>query len=314
MPAPLLAPDFDAATAFSEVAALRAALAAHDLPTVRAVFDAVDPDTRTMLVWEAGEQRGIEDHLRRAVDADPADTLAATLLAVNHISIGWEIRTDARAQHVSAEQFAALHDHLRRAERLLIDVTAREPDNAPAWNLRMTTARGLQFGQAETRRRYDRLARHHPHDLAAQRNLLQQLCPKWSGSWPAMHAFAKECAGAAPPGAPNAVLVLDGHLERWLDAGDQGQRYLAEATVRQEIREAAQRSVLHPDFRERVGWVGVRNTFAMMFWLIDDYAAAATQFTALGNLATESPWHYLGDAATQFQRCRAEAFAKGRQQ
>lgn len=128
-----------------------------------------------------------------------------------------------------------------------------------------------------------------------------------------MHAFARECMLAAPEGSLNAVLVVEGHLERWVDlnGGSAGERYLRSGPVRDEIHEAASRSVWHPNFQRGYGWVGVQNTFAMVFGLMEDHQAAATQFVALGELATEDPWDYLGDPAEQFVRWRKQAMAAG---
>ncbi|MGC4857375.1 hypothetical protein ACLQ24_29425 [Micromonospora sp. DT4] len=144
-------------------------------------------------------------------------------------------------------------------------------DEAAAWTERIIIARGLQLGQNEARRRYDRLAQQHPHHATAQAALLQQLCPKWSGDGDRAFAFARECAQAAPVGAPNAVLVVEAHLERWLDFDTDRERtaYVRSTPVAEEIMQAAQRSMLHPDFVDRPGWVWVRSSFALMFSLTD---------------------------------------------
>ncbi|WP_158553934.1 hypothetical protein [Micromonospora deserti] len=314
MPAPLPAPTFDPAAAYPQVGQVRAALAARDWPALHAVVDGQDPHGRTFLVGQVGETEGIEEFLHGVLAQRPHDRLAGSLLGAYLIRAGWRIRSAKRAQHVSREQFAQFHAHLRRAEQVLIDVTARHPGDAAAWTQRITNARGLQLGQAEARRRYDQLARHHPHHLPAQASLLQQFCPKWSGTWERAHGFARECADAAPPGAPNAVLVVEAHLEQALDHDDleQGRAYLRDPRVRQEIHGAAHRSVWHPHFRHGWGWLWVRSTFAMAFCLMDDYGPAAQQFAAMGPLGDEAMFGYLdGDAVGQFQRFRDQAYAKG---
>ncbi|GII23813.1 hypothetical protein [Planosporangium mesophilum] len=316
MPPPLPPPNFDPAAASPELARLRNAVAARDWPTISTVFARVDQVTDATLynsaVWIVAEQTGMEPFLEDLAARETPSTLARTLLACRLIEIGWGIRSNARAPHVSREQFAEFHEYLRRAERILIDVTALQPENLAAWSLRLTTARGLELGQAEARRRYDRAAAHDPNNLPAQRQLLQQLCPKWSGSWEEMHAFANGCMLNAPEGALNAVLVAEGHLERWLDLGRaEGAKYLNQPQVQQELVAAATRSVLHPSFQPRYGWVLAHSTFAMVFSLAGRHQHAAVHFRALGNLASESPWTYLGDPAQAFQRHRAEALAKG---
>jgi len=312
LPADASPPNFDPAAAYPEVDAVRRALRGGDWPAVQQIFAGQGSDGRDVLTRAAGEVREAEGFLRSMAQRDLTDTLAGTLWASWLVEAGWKIRTGYRAQHVSREQFAAFHDHLRRAEQVLIDVTAREPGTAEAWTLRMMTARGLELGQAEARRRYDQLSRHVPHHLPAQAQLLQQLCPKWSGTFEKMHSFARDCMLAAPEGAPNAMLVAQGHLEHWLDlpAGDD-ERYLRDPPVWQEIQEAAQRSVRHPAFRRVPGWVWAENTFAVAFSLAGDHTSAAASFAAIGHLASEFPWAYLDDPAAAFTRYRDKALAKG---
>jgi hypothetical protein len=307
-------PEFDPAKIFPEIGDLHAAISRRDWPTVSAFFaDLSDEDERSFVVHAAREVAGSDHWLAELVASGTGSTLPSVLLAGRVITLAWQARTALRAEHVSREQFASFHDQLRRAERLLIDVTALEPQNAMAWNLRLITARGLELGQSEARRRYNRLAEHHPHHSQSQQQLLQQLCPKWGGSWDEMHAFARERMLAAPPGSLSAVLVVLGHLERWLDVdgGAKGEAYLRQPQVYHEIVEAAQRSVLAPAFRARFGWVFAHNAFAMILSLRGDHAMAAVHFRALGNAASEFPWGYLGDESAAFKRYRKAALAKG---
>ncbi|MFR9774766.1 hypothetical protein ACL02O_01755 [Micromonospora sp. MS34] len=299
----------DAEAAYPEVAALRTALRDHDWPALAAVFADADPATATHLVDVAAEWVGVESLLQVRLQRKPEDHLARTLLGATLVHTGWRIRTRATADRVSADRFARFHDHLRRAERILIDVTAQRPDDAAAWTQRITLARGLGLGQAETRRRYDRLARHVPHHLRAQGSLLQQLCPKWGGDWAAVDAFAQDCVEAAPAGAPQGVLVAEAHYERIMEIGDlRGLgEYLRTPEVAEQIRAAADRSVRHPEHRHTIGWVFVRSMFALVFHLMGEHAAAREQFDALGEHGSPA---VFGTAA-QLAQLRDEAYAKG---
>jgi hypothetical protein len=194
-----------------------------------------------------------------------------------------------------------------------MDGAARNPADCAIWVYRLKTARGLRLGASELRRRYDRLAAQDPHHLPGQSQLLQSLCPKWGGEWPAAHAFARDRMLAAPPGSLNAGLVVEAHLEQWLarDGGRAGQRYLADEPVRAQLYEAARRSVWHDDFRAAPGWVAVAHTFAMAFSLLGDQAATASLFVSLGNLASMHPWRYLGDPGREIRARRARALARG---
>ncbi|ROP33004.1 hypothetical protein EDD30_5965 [Couchioplanes caeruleus] len=306
----------DPAAAHPELAALRAALARRDWWSCRAVLDAAAPDARSrLLLWATGDGT-IGDFPRIVWDSDATDSTAAALLALHLIHTGWEIRSGALAQHVSQDQFARFHDYLRRAEAVLIDATARQPRDPALWTARLTTARGLQLGQAETRRRYDRLVAADPHHLTGQLQYLQSLCPKWGGTWDHLHRWAWDSMLAAPPGAPQGVLVAEAHLEHMLGLEQTdpaaSHAYLSDVTIREALHQAAHRSVWHPDFRREPGWVGTASTFAMVFALGRDHAAAAPVFAMLGDLATEHPWHYLeDDVVTTIRRYRRAALATG---
>ncbi|MEU0039007.1 hypothetical protein [Streptomyces sp. NPDC006333] len=311
---PLPPPDFELASAFPEAGWLRQAVAARDWAGIRQYADGLPHGVnRSFLVGVIADIPGVEHPLRELVAAAPDDVLALTLLGTREVMLGWEIRTSARAKNVSREQFAGLRAHLRQAEQLLMRATALDPTHDGAWVSRLTTAMGLQLGQNEARRRYDRLAAHHPHHYSGQARLLQQLCPKWSGSWEAAHGFARECLLNAPEGTLSGGLVAEVHLERWLDlpAGQERTGYLRQAHVRSELVEAAERSVLHPHYRPAYGWVTVQGNFAALFSLMGDTLRAAAHFRALGNLATEYPWTYLGEPADAYAEHRSAALARG---
>jgi hypothetical protein len=74
-----------------------------------------------------------------------------------------------------------------------------------------------------------------------------------------------------------------------------------------ELHEAGRLSVWNPNFRRTYGWVAVMSTFAMVFSVAGDQKAARSLFTALGHLAGEWPWTYLGDPATAVRERRQMA-------
>lgn len=302
--------------AFPEFGVLDAAVARRDWPGCRAVIDAAPPSGRTMLLRHASEGRDIEDWLRYLLQTDPWDGTASALLGMNLTGIGWDIRTGATAEYVGANQFRQFHHWLRKAEAVLIDWVARWPGDPALWTARLTTARGLQTGLAEVRRRLDRMTGADPFHLPGQRQFLQSLCPKWSGSWPQAHSWAREAMLAAPPGAPQGVLVAEAHLEQWLDLREEGERaataYLA--GVRESLHEAADRSIRHPEFRREIGWVSVASTFAMAFAEAGEQEAAAGVFAMLGPLASRWPFEYRDDdvpAVIRRYRLRSWAAVSG---
>ncbi|MGW0189223.1 hypothetical protein ACWDV7_26145 [Streptomyces sp. NPDC003362] len=304
-------PYFDPYDTLPELLPLRTAARGGDWAAVRAYFASLDsPEKVTYAVGLLAEEDGVEAMLERVAAEHPADPLPRTLLADRYVRIGWAIRSDLRAQHVSRDQFAQFHDWLRKAEQILIEVCAQHPWYAPAWTVRLITARGLQLGQAEARRRYDRLSAHHPHHYPAQMQLLQQLCPKWSGSWDAAHGFAREATTAAPDGSHTGALVALAHLERWLDLdGAEGTAYMRGVPVRDDLRFAAQVSVLHADYRPGWHWIGAHSAFAMAFSLGGHFEDAHRHFAVLGDRASEFPWSYLSDPKAAFIKYRKSALA-----
>ncbi|MFF3498663.1 hypothetical protein [Streptomyces sp. NPDC003247] len=302
-------PTFDPYDNAPELVPLRDAARAGDWPAVQACFRrfrSVDEVSSAASVL--ADITGVRKLLERAVAESPGDPLPRTLLAHRYVSLGWDIRGSARAQHVSRSQFERFHAWLRRAEQLLIEVCAEQPAYAPAWTVRLMTARGLELGQAEARRRYDRLSAHHPHHYAAQTQLLQQICPKWGGSWDAAHGFARECAAAAPDGTNAGALVALAHVEHWLDLeGTEGGAYMRGVPVRDDLRFAAQVSVLHPSYRPDGNAIGAHSAFAFAFSIGGHFADAAPHFAFLGDRASEFPWQYTNDPRASFLKFRKSA-------
>jgi hypothetical protein len=314
-------PRFDVVSQYPDLAVLRKAVRAESWPAVAAHFRELPGDADPSLaVRMVGEIKGSERFLRAAAGSYPNDTLLKTLLASSFIATGWSVRTEARAKHVSPAQFAAFHDWLRRAEQLLGEVTAREPENVAAWALRLATSRGLELGQVETRRRYGEAAKARPHPLFAQIQLLQQLCPKWGGSLEQVHEFAHDCMASAPDGSLNGALVAEGHLEHastLYDGKQRGvphRRYLQQPHVQDELREAAARSVLHRSYRPTHGWVWAHSMFAAAWDMIGDYKSAAVHLAVLGTKADRFAWEYFADPGYAFWFARALALLKGRAQ
>ncbi|GAA1372703.1 hypothetical protein [Catellatospora chokoriensis] len=302
------------AAAFPEVEDARAWCREGDWNALSALFARLRTvDDVYFMARVVGDLPEADAFLSDVAQAQPSAPLPKVLLAARAIGLAWQARTGARAENVSRSQLDRMHAHLRRGEQLLIEVTARDPADGAAWALRITNARGLELGQAEARRRYDRLAKHHPHMHGAQAQLLQQLCPKWSGSWESAFAFARACAADAPEGGLNAALIAQTHIEYWRELrGSERSGYFRRSDVAQELAAAAARSVLHPAYRPVYGWVTAHHHFAAAFSLAGDHRRARAHFDALGDLTDRYPWAYLGDPAAQFAEHRALAARQGR--
>lgn len=314
---PTSEPVTDTLSAYPEQVAIRDRALARDYAGVVDVLletQERDECAAAAAVDTVGDVDGVEDLLEDRLAQAPDDVLARTMLANRQVRIGWAIRTSARADQVSAQQFTDFHAWLRKAEQHLIAACAIEPEWSVPWLNRLTTARGLQLGVIEARRRYDRLAEHHPHHSSAQSNLLQMLLPKWYGSWDEAFGFARASADAAAPGSRSKALVADVHLEKWLDlkGGDAGRNYLASREVNDELQSAARASVWHPDYGRPYGWINDHSVFAVLHALAGRTAEAAPHFQALGDYLDDWAWGYLGTGAQQtVNKVRLAALSNG---
>ncbi|MFC0543756.1 hypothetical protein [Kutzneria chonburiensis] len=297
---------FDQAAAFPELLELRESVRAADWTAIELFFAGLpDVDMTAFAAHVVAEVTGAEEFLA----ALPPSPLARRLLAARLISKAWEIRSSKRATHVRRDQFIGMRAQLLKAEPILLELTAEDPGDVVAWVFRLRSARGLEVGQSEARRRYDRLARFAPHSFAAQSQLVQQLCPKWSGSWEALHTFARECMDAAPPGSLSPTTVGEAHVEHYFELnGVEESSYLKKVAVQREIIAAAERSVLHPNFVGGYHWPTAYGVFAYLFGLMGDHERAAACFAPLGDeVAGEYPWKRLTKPDVAFNQLRDKA-------
>lgn len=298
-------PSFDAWSRYPELAQVRAALRTGDWGAAAPALSVLGPQELSLALELVADEARVEHLLERAVAAAPGDPLARTLLARRYVSIGWQIRTGARAVDVSADQFEQFRAWLVKAEQLLVDVCADRPDYVPAWEARLVTARGLELGRSETRRRYDRLAALSPHHYRAQRAYLQQVVPKWGGSWEAAASFVTECTSAAPDGAPSRALLASLQIERWLELGE-----TPDGATLERLREAARASVLHADHVPGPDADCVHAELALLYTFAERHDDAAPHFRALGDNPVSAGWDYLDDKVGWYARSRAQALGE----
>jgi hypothetical protein len=299
---------FDPWAYLPDGAALRAACEAGDIaPALAVVRGLTRHDDLLATLWTiAGHAVGQDrSRLTEAIEAaDDGTPLARTLRALRYVTEGWEARSHARAQFVSAGQFEQFHDWLRRAERVLFDVCSQHPGYLPAWEARITTSRGLGLGVGETRRRYDRLAALDPQVFAAQRACLQQIVPKWGGSWEQASKFVTECAAQAELGSLGHLLVVDLAIERWVD----GEKTVPPAMV-DRVRQAATQSVWHPHHTASAATAIAHTNLALFFSVAGVPADAWQHFAALGQAPVEGMWGYY-NGAEQMYRTQRDTAAK----
>jgi hypothetical protein len=256
--------------------------ALSDLPSDEALYALV------MLA----EREDAEAFVAAGVERGAGSDIAPTAYALSLVFAGWRIR--GRSIEVSAADHAAFLDHLNRAETILIDVCAAPTPYPPAWGARVLTARALEVGLAEGRRRYARSGAAARHDFVVQQHMLQFLLPKWGGSFELAGEFARAAAADAPEGSVCGALIPLLHIEKWLavEGGGAGRSHLRQAAVLSELRHAAGRSVLSPQHVPGPLSVQAHSAFAVSFWLAGEEADAAPHLRALGDRATSFPWEY----------------------
>jgi tetratricopeptide (TPR) repeat protein len=298
-----------------DAALLRDAMERADWDTVqRIITAAADPDDEAFLVDVAAAVEGCEQWLPDVVRDNLDSTLPLLVYGARAVAWAWEARSRAAAGYVSEEQFALFLERLRLADDCLQSVVRRDPGRAAAWQQLITVARGQQLDLDEATRRFERAVTHHPGQVRAHQQLLQNLCRKWSGSHEKMHRFARESMLNAPPGSPLGHLVALAHLEQWLDqGGDTG--YIMSLGVCRSLHEAADKSIRHPAYQKKPGWPYVHNVFAMAFDLAGERAAAAEQFELIGDLVTQFPWAYrYTDPGLGYSQRRAAVLSAGRRE
>ncbi|RKT08441.1 hypothetical protein BX286_6539 [Streptomyces sp. 3211.6] len=269
-------------------------------------------EDRTWLLWTVGETAGVQEWIGDAVAAEPNPALPLVVAGARQVSWAWEARTRAQAKDVSRERFQLFHERLRQAEELLFRAAELEPAWVEPWHFLQVSGRGLEVGPVLARRRFEAVVRRAPHHLRAHQQHLQQVCLKWGGSHEEMHAFARASMLGAPEGSPLGQLVAVAHIEHWIALGEgPGRQYMRRDETAASLREAAERSVLHPDAERGRGWAQVCNSFALALSLAGESRMSRRCFEAAPDTVTEFPWHYVNpaDPVLAYRRHRASVGA-----
>lgn len=293
--------------AVPELRAVHAAVASADWSGLGAAWARLD----TLDLQAAGADIVVENvasaTLLAAASAGLGERLARALWCWARIREGWEIRSSARAEEVSADQWSGFREALIEAEIVLVELSAKDPADGLVATARLNTARGLGLGLSEGERRYRRVAAHH-HDAVTPQSLhLQFLAPKWYGDRDRMLVFARERLAEAPPGSSAGRLVAEAHREMWVSEEDGGAAFFADPARREELLSAADSSVWHPEYGGGAFEVLDHSMFAVAHVLAGRHADAARHFTALGNRAARAAWAYYRDPEKAYAEARASS-------
>ncbi|MEU0651875.1 hypothetical protein ABZ485_06480 [Streptomyces albogriseolus] len=245
---------------------------------------------------------GLQDWIGRAVEEDKEHRALALLISgARHIAWGWEARTAARAVHVTQEQWRVFRERLQIAERQLLEAAELRPDWITPWRQLLTSARGMSLGSAIAETRRDAGLRRDPLDLEIHLEWLSQLQPRWGGEPGEALEFARAAFAAAPDGHRLGCVVAMAYIEEWVESDDGA--CLQQPRIRTELRQAAERSVLHHAYQRRLGWQGDYNIFAMALSLAGS-STASNVFRELEGAYTEWPWTYMSEPQKAYARFR----------
>lgn len=276
-------------------AKLLLAAEAHDWSNIHDTLAGVQGrDLSALTATMCARSAAVCDWLTQVAADGDDDFVSRLVMGAGTGAKAWRVRTGARAQHVSSEQFTEFHALLKQAEEHLYEAAQLAPDAAAPWHFLIATGRGLEIGIEAIERRFEAVTTRCPGHFEAHFQMLQCLCKKWSGSHERMHAFAEEAIEGSH-WSTLALLVPWAHLERYLDlsGGEPGREYLAQPKVLAEIREAADLTLGQPDYADPRAPFGAANLFAMAFSLARAWDEALTAFKRTEGVVTERPWNYL---------------------
>ncbi|MDN3289059.1 hypothetical protein QWL27_25350 [Streptomyces thermocarboxydus] len=284
------------------VLALVEAADAGDWEGVKEALASFDAGRDHQVLGQLTDIDGLQDWIGRAVEGDEEHRALALLISgARHIKWGWEARTAARAVDVSEEQWRVFHERLRIAERQLFEAAELRPEWITPWRQLLTSARGMSLGPTVAETRRDAALRRDPLDLEVHLEWVSQLQPRWGGEPGEALEFARAAFAAAPDGHRLGCAVAMAYIEEWVESDDGA--CLQQPRIRAELRQAAERSVLHHAYERRLGWQGDYNIFAMALSLAGS-STASNVFRELEGAYTEWPWTYMSEPQKAYARFR----------
>ncbi|WP_327245486.1 hypothetical protein [Streptomyces sp. NBC_01320] len=245
--------------------------------------------------------------------AEPKNADAHVLKAATDV-----VRLFGRAV-MAGRGIAVDQDRVDRVVRCCLRAAEACPSDPMPWASLLTVARLYEDGaRCRITQWWDELLRRDPHHMEGHTQLLRYYSARWHGTHGTMYDFARDAAGAAPPGSSLPVLVQIARVEeyRYVSDATHGRPVVAPRTGQQHWdHELAVTEVCRTWER----WLGMRaagpvppeevgelNYFAHAACYAGRPAEAADAFRLLDGRAVRVPWSYTGDAEAQFTRWRRQ--------
>ncbi|WP_225847460.1 hypothetical protein [Streptomyces sp. HPF1205] len=290
----------------TRVLALTDAVRANDWAAFKAALAPFDLGRDHHVLSELADLGGVQNWIVDAAKDDEEHRATALLVSgARYIEWGWEARTGAYAKNVTREQWRLFHERLDIAEEQLLEAAELRPRWVTPWRRLLTSGRGMSLGPVVNETRRDAALRRDPLDLATHVEWVSYLQPRWSGKPGQALAFARDAFARAPQGHGLGCVIAAAHIEEWVES-DRGDS-LKNPRVQAELREAAEHSILHPDYVRAPGWQRDFNLFAMALSLAGERRTARRVFQALDGAFTRGPWRYFAQPEEQFLRFQARA-------
>jgi hypothetical protein len=233
--------------------------------------------------------------LTQLAAARPDDGDLALWLGTTRIQHAWQVRTGARAKHVSREQFeefwfllGGAHEPLTRAIELL-------PDDPTPWNHLQWRGLGLQVERTELDDVWAELVKRDAENYVGHYSRTQVLCKKWQGSDEELLEFVTATSAEVAPGDPRAALIVAGHLELWATSGQGRTAYFRRPEIIGPITEIADRWIT--GVRRTPNTMEAHHLFGAAFYLAGDRERARRHLAQVDELAIPRtlPWAYLSN-------------------
>jgi hypothetical protein len=253
-----------------------------------------DPDDRDFYTAAVVAQPGRPEWLERWLAAKPNSGITWLVRGMHAVQWAWEARGSGWSDTVTAQGWKDFRERLAMAEQELHRAAELAPADPTPWVALMWSAIGSQLGIDVIHQRFEQATRRHAFNRNAHTSWLQAQCAKWFGSHDKDIRFARKTVAQLPEGHTLHVLIAIAHVERHNmlfreKRGHESDGYFRQPDVREEINDAARRSVLLKPPPKHRHVVDDCNYFAYCFHRMGQKREARTMFRRAAPWVT-MPW------------------------